>query len=407
MVIVPLLFAAMPKPNPATRATRTHGYVLMAVSADSALRLESLLGEHSTLAADMMRGRMRGDADFVQAANSALGRNTEAMAQLVGSLFGDPAAKQFSSTWAAHVVALSSYARGLADQDDRVRDQARTTLSTFENDIAGFFTDASRGRLTRDAAQAAVLAHVDHLLHQADKYAAGDYAAADRDYRTGYAHTYGLGGTLARALLAPAEAAALDAPTWRLRSELGRLLGEHVVLIVGATRAGLRDSADFTAAGDAINANTRELTGAVATLFGAQAAGSFQSLWADHIEQIMAYTAAVAGNDDKRREDARRRLNDFENRLAAFLNGATQQRLDSATLAKALAMHDQMLLQHADAFTAKDYQKAHDITDTTYAHMFDLAGQLADAFGTTVAKRLPIGGAETGHGGMAGVLGQR
>src|SRR3712207_441860 len=124
---------------------------------------------------------------------SALGRNTDAMAQLVGSLFGEPAAKQFSSVWAAHVTALFSYARGLADQDNGVRDQARATLSNFERDIATFFADASQGRLTREAAQGAVLAHVDHLLRQADEYAARDYAAADRDYRAGYAHTYGLG----------------------------------------------------------------------------------------------------------------------------------------------------------------------------------------------------------------------
>ena len=47
--------------------------------ADLALRLESLLGQHSMLAADMMRGRIRGNDDFAQAANSALGKNTDAM----------------------------------------------------------------------------------------------------------------------------------------------------------------------------------------------------------------------------------------------------------------------------------------------------------------------------------------
>src|SRR2546423_13248188 len=45
-------------------------------AADLALRLESLLGEHSVLAANMMRGRIRGDEDFAQAANAALGKNT-------------------------------------------------------------------------------------------------------------------------------------------------------------------------------------------------------------------------------------------------------------------------------------------------------------------------------------------
>jgi hypothetical protein len=37
--------------------------------------------------------------------------------------------------------------------------------------------------------------------------------------------------------------------------------------------------------------------------------------------------------------------------------------------------------------------------------MFDLAGQLSEAIGATVASRLPQGGAQTGGGGMAAVVG--
>ncbi len=66
-----------------------------------------------------------------------------------------------------------------------------------------------------------------------------------------------------------------------------------------------------------------------------------------------------------------------------------------------------MLLRHADAFAAKDYTTAHDMAYQTYDHMFELARQLADAFGATVAARLPLGGAQTGYGGLAAVVGQR
>ena len=57
---------------------------------------------------------------------------------------------------------------------------------------------------------------------------------------------------------------------------------------------------------------------------------------------------------------------------------ATQQRLPSAQLAGAFTMHDQMLLQQTDAYAAKDYQKAHDIANSTYDQMYDLAGQLSE-----------------------------
>jgi hypothetical protein len=299
------------------------------------------------------------------------------------------------------VVALFGYASGLADQDDAARAQARRTLTSFELDLGSFFAGASGGRLSQNSAHHAILAHVDHLLAQADAYAAHDYRTADRIYREGYRHTFDLGRTLADALLPAAQSAGLQTPTWRLRSELGKLLAEHVVLAVDVTRAAVTNSDDFTAAADLVNGNTRDLATAVDSLFGAAAAKGFQSLWAYHVEQLVAYAGGTAAQDAGRRDRARTNLHDFEQRFAAFLETATGRRLDAAGLAKALLAHDQMLLRHADAFGTKDYQTAHQIAYDTYQHMFDLARQLADAFGATVAARLPVGGAQTGFGGMA------
>ena len=39
---------------------------------DGALRLEALLGQHTIQAGDLMRGRLRNDEDFAQAANAGL-----------------------------------------------------------------------------------------------------------------------------------------------------------------------------------------------------------------------------------------------------------------------------------------------------------------------------------------------
>jgi hypothetical protein len=359
------------------------------------------------LAADFMRGRIRGDEDFVQAANAALGKNTDAMSQLVGDLFGAGAATQFASLWAAHIVELFTYARGLADQDDAVRAAARKKLMEYEQQLAAFFAGASHGRLTTDAANGAMQVHVDHLLMQADAYAAKDYPTADRIYLESYQHAYDLGGSLAGALLAPNDAAALQAPTWQLRSQLGKLLGEHVVLVEDVTRAAVTNTPDFSAAAQIINGNTRDLAVAVDSLFGAEAAKAFQSLWAYHVEQLVAYASATAAQDSTRRQQARTNLSEFERNMATFLESATGKRLGSGVLANALLSHDQMLLRHADAFAAKDYGTAHDIAYQTYEHMLELARQLADAFGATVAARLPAGGMQTGYGGMAETVGRR
>lgn len=370
--------------------------------ADLAIRFEALLGQHSVLAADLMRSRIRGDDDFAQAANAALGRNTADMTGLVGQLFGRPAAEKFRPMWSEHIVALVAYAGALAARDETAKGDAGQELTEYEQALGDFFAGASGGRLAPAAARAAVVEHVGHLTGQADAYAAGDYAGADRLYRMGYQHTYDLGRTLAETLLPAADAATLREPLWRLRSQLGKLLAEHAVLIEDLTRAGAAGTPDFTASGDMINGNTRDLAAAVDTLFGAAAARQFQSIWGDHVEQLVAY--AQAGRDEAGKQAARAAMTGIEARLGAFLSGATGRRVGAAELTAAVEQHDAMLMRHADSYATRDYATAHDVAYRTYQAMFDLARLLADAFGESVAARLPRGGAQTGFGGMAALV---
>ena len=371
---------------------------------DRALRLQALLGQHSILAADFMRGRIRGDDDFAQAADAALSKNTADMTQLIGEMFGSAAAKGFEPKWQQHVVELFAYAKGVADEDKGEQADARKELLDYEQQLAGFFVSAAQGRLPKDAANAAVRMHVDHLLMQADAYAAKDYVKSDQIYRESYEHTYDMGGVIAAALLPPKQAAELRQPMWRLRSALGKLLAEHVVVVEDATRAAVTDSPDFTAAGSLVNANTKDLATAIDTLFGAAAAKEFQSLWAGHVDELIAYASAAAKHDTARQDQAKAGLATFETQMATFLEGATGKRLAETTLADALKVHDRALLQHADAYAARDYTTAHNVAYQTYEHMSELARELANAFGSTVAARLPAGAPQTGYGGLADVV---
>jgi hypothetical protein len=372
--------------------------------AEAGLQLQALLGQHTVLAADLMRARLRGDPDLAPAANAALSKNTDAVSALVGSLFGAAAKAKFATLWAAHISALFNYARGLADQNDALRARVKYDAARYERQLAGFFAGASQGRLKPADAEAAVRMHIDHLVKQADAYAARDYRQANKIYREGYAHAFALGNALAATLLPPAVAATLTKPTWRLSSELDRLLGEHVVVLVAAMRAGVTNSPDFTAAAETVDANTRDLTGTMDTLFGPAAGHQFQSLWADRVDALIGYSAAVVKNDDAQRASNRAKLSAFETRIGAFLGRAVQKQMSAGALARAFRVHDDMLLREADAFAGKDYRQAHDLAYSAYQEMGSLAGQLANAFGATVASRLPVGAVQTGGEGTGPVV---
>ena len=114
-----------------------------------ALQFQALLGQHTALAADMMRGRIRNDPDLAQAANAAIGKNTDALGKLFAAEFGTETAQAFTPLWSGHVTALFNYARGLGANDEAAMAQAKLSASQIETKLAAFFAGRSGGKLTQ------------------------------------------------------------------------------------------------------------------------------------------------------------------------------------------------------------------------------------------------------------------
>ena len=375
--------------------------------AAAGIRLQSLVAQHSVLVADMMRARIARAPDVAQAADAALGKNTQALASLVDNLFGAAAGRQFADIWGGHIRYFYAYADALASKDTDAVESARRNLATSEVKLGDFFAGASGGRLPKAAAREAVTVHIEHLLAQADAFAKGQYAEAGADYIMAYEHGYDMGGALASTLLPTSLAAQLQQPQWKLRAGMTNLLGEHVALVVAAMRAANGDAADFQALGKGLNDNTAKLGAAVESLYGSAAADRFQSLWADHVDALMAYTSSTVMDDDAAARAAQARLRAFEPALAAFLAAATKSKLGAQALAHAYYEHDQMLLGELTAYEAKDYNRAHQLSYQAYDQMYAVSGQLANAIGVTLGDKLPKGGSQTGGGGMAAEVGRR
>jgi hypothetical protein len=370
---------------------------------DLALQLQKLYGQHAVLTAELMRSRVRSDPDLAQAANAAVGKNTQDLAAVIGTIAGPEAAKGFSTQWSAHVAGLFNYARALATKDKPEQKRIRASLVAMESKVGRDLEAGTGGALSAKEMSAALVDHVNELMDSADAYAAGDYTRAYDMQRHAHQHMFDLGRTVASGFSKAAKrpTSGLDTPRWQLESSLAEVLSEHEVLATEAMRARVTDAPDFPAVAAALDANTKDLAGTIGAIFGDRAGAGFQSLWADHLDAFMGYTDAVRSRDDARKARAKRTLDAFQQKFSTFLGDTTKGRLPADKLAAAFAEHDQMLLDQVDAYAAKQYPQAHDLAYDAYQQVFGMSGRFAGAIADVAGSRLPRGGAQTGGGGTA------
>jgi hypothetical protein len=362
---------------------------------------EQLLGLHALLAVRQMRSVVATAPAFGQAAGVSLQQNTDELTGLVGTAYGGAQADDFATLWQRHLVDLMAYAKGVAGHDSSATQTARAALLADADAYGSWLQEASKGRVRASDATAGVRMHVEELMDQADAYAARDYGRVYQIERQAYEHMFTAGAGLAKASVTPEVAVGLDTPPEKLRSAFAMLLGEHLELIVDAQRATFAGSPQFQAAAAQVNANTTALTKAMAALVGPAKAEEFERAWANHVEGLMAYTAAVAGNDQDAKAAATQNLDGFAERLALYFSDIVRNVLAADPLTRAITAHDQHLIDHIDAYAAKDYPRAQKMELEGYQQMLEVANMLAGAIQRTVKPQLPVGGSKTGGGGMA------
>lgn len=364
--------------------------------------LERLLGAHVLLADEVVRARLLGRQDLAEVTSASVGRNTDEIVELVTSLGGAPTGQQFRTAWERHVEVLDQYATALQAQDAAGQQAARSAYVAAEQELATAFSAVVGGKVPQADLTAATTAHGEHLLGQADAYAAKDYPRAYTLQREGFTHMIAIADVLARGVAAAQglPTTELDTPRRDLHSAFSGLLAEHMGLMVQMLRAAHDEAPDFPAAGEALNGNTADLGSAIGTLFGPDASTQFLALWAQHIEGLVQ--VARGTDDPAAQREGRQAQVEYAARLAQFLAGATEQRIPAIDLAAALTVHDDHLLAMTDAYAAGDLEESQSEADAGYAHMIELGQTLAVAVGQTTAARLPQGGAATGGGGTSG-----
>ena len=141
-----------------------------------------------------------------------------------------------------------------------------------------------------------------------------------------------------------------------LRVALDNLFGEHAVLAMNATNAGVTGSKSFPAAAKALDNNSVALSKAIASVYGAKAGQTFLNgkfMWRDHIKFFVNYTVATAKKDTAGQTKAVNDLKQYTVVFGNFLAGATG--LPKLAVRNDLLGHVLELKGQLDAYAAGNY----------------------------------------------------
>lgn len=150
--------------NPATKA------------ADLRVLLNNLETEHVSLAAAATRAGFDGDPQF-QAAAASLDKNSNDLADAVGSVYGDEARSRFYEIWNSHIGFFVDYTKAAKAGDQAGMNKAVKNLNGYVEGISDFLSKANPN-LPKDAVSQLVSEHVTLLKTAVDKHGAKDYAAS-------------------------------------------------------------------------------------------------------------------------------------------------------------------------------------------------------------------------------------
>ncbi|KPB03239.1 copper amine oxidase [Bacillus sp. CHD6a] len=377
-------------------------------ASDLRASLDALLSEHAFLAVVAMQKGIDGAEDFDQAAG-ALNANTDDLSAAVASVYGEEGGAAFKEIWSSHIGYFVDYVTATAEDNEEGRQQALAELDEYTVEQAAFLDTATESRLKASELEAGLKMHVEQLVWAFDNYVAGDFEKAYENMRHAIEHMYAPGKGLSWAITdqfpEKFENTSVDTPAADLRADLNHLFAEHAALAVLAMQKGIDGAGDFENAAGALNANTADLSAAVASVYDEEGGAAFEEIWSSHIGYFVDYVVATGEDNEEGREAAIAELEEYKVEQAAFLDTATEGRLKAADLEKGLQMHVDELLLAFNSYNEADYETTYNTIRESYAHMFGvgemMSGAIVDQFPENFEKDMPTDMPAAGMGGAA------
>ncbi|MEX2458944.1 MAG: hypothetical protein WD770_08165 [Actinomycetota bacterium] len=272
-----------------------------ATSATAASELRSnlnlLLQEHVYLAAIATNEALAGRTDGFTAAAGVLDANSDDLIETFGSVYPDAEAT-FSDAWKGHIGFFVDYTTGLAEEDQAKADKAIADLQGYADSFGQFLSDTVEGLPDGEAVSGLILEHALTLKAVVDAQAAGQAGPAFAALREAAGHMHMLADPLAAAIAGDngLEGDA-NAPAAGLRSDLNRLLQEHVYLAgIAAEEALAGRQPVFEAAAAALDGNSDDVIATFGSVYP-DAEATFSDGWKGHIGFVVDYVTGVATSD--------------------------------------------------------------------------------------------------------------
>ncbi|HVM19343.1 MAG TPA: hypothetical protein VM307_05235, partial [Egibacteraceae bacterium] len=163
-----------------------------------------LLVEHEYLAGFAVYTAVDAGGDLedptFNAAAGALDDNSQALADAIGSVYGDDAREQFLDLWRAHIGFFVDYTLGRATDDRQMVRRASRQLDGYRNDFGALIEGATEGGLPQQAVADALEPHVTTTKDAIDSVVAGDGEAFTK-LREATTHMPGIATALAGAIV--------------------------------------------------------------------------------------------------------------------------------------------------------------------------------------------------------------
>ena len=168
-------------------------------AAELRAKLNTLLQEHTYLAAAATNAALGGRQAEFQAAASALDANSVDLSKAIGTVYGAGAESAFLALWRKHIGFFVDYATGVATKDKAKQDKAVNDLVGYTQDFGAFLASANPN-LPKAAVADLVKTHVLTLKDVVDAQGMGDQKKAYSALRTAANHMMMIADPLASAI---------------------------------------------------------------------------------------------------------------------------------------------------------------------------------------------------------------